>query len=302
MKNPVFITIGGGKGGIGKSTVTSLLASTLAQKGLLVGLIDADLGGANLHTFVGCKRPVHGLQDFLNNRVQSLNDLIVTTAIPNTWLISGINDGAENANPKFSQKQRLISHIKNLKADYIFIDLAAGSGNMVTDFYAAFANNIVVSDSLPTSIENAYAFLKNGIIRGLSRLFPDRQDIIDHVNRLSISAQTSGFSTVAEMVTAMSRHFPKESFAMKQWLITRKNFLVLNMVQREDDIKTGTRFADMVKKYLSCTLYYIGYIHQSPEVRNTIRNQAPLTISSVPQLAGCMEAITTNIMTLTRSL
>ena len=44
------VAVGGGKGGIGKSLVSANLGIALAARGSKVVLVDADLGGANLHT------------------------------------------------------------------------------------------------------------------------------------------------------------------------------------------------------------------------------------------------------------
>ena len=48
-----IIAVGGGKGGVGKSVLAANLGIYLAQLGKHVVLLDADLGGANLHTFLG---------------------------------------------------------------------------------------------------------------------------------------------------------------------------------------------------------------------------------------------------------
>ncbi|MCJ7664955.1 MAG: P-loop NTPase, partial [Desulfobacterales bacterium] len=45
--------IAGGKGGIGKSFVTANLGIALCERGKKVIVVDADLGGANLHTLLG---------------------------------------------------------------------------------------------------------------------------------------------------------------------------------------------------------------------------------------------------------
>ena len=53
-------SIGGGKGGIGKSLLAASLGWQLARLGKRVVLVDADLGGANLHTCLGLPGPSRG--------------------------------------------------------------------------------------------------------------------------------------------------------------------------------------------------------------------------------------------------
>jgi flagellar biosynthesis protein FlhG len=61
----VIWTIGGGKGGSGKSFITTNIGICLSKLGARIILIDADLGGANLHTFLGILPPVPSLSDFI---------------------------------------------------------------------------------------------------------------------------------------------------------------------------------------------------------------------------------------------
>ncbi len=51
------VAVMSGKGGVGKSTVTALIASTLAKSGLRVGILDADITGPSQPRAFGVKSP-----------------------------------------------------------------------------------------------------------------------------------------------------------------------------------------------------------------------------------------------------
>jgi flagellar biosynthesis protein FlhG len=301
MNEPTIISVGGGKGGVGKSVITANIAAKLSQKKFRVGLIDGDLRGANLHLCVGVRRPRAGLQDFLSGKVKSLAEIALPTKIPGSWLISGASDIVNLANPKFAQKQKVIAHLRKMDADYILIDLGAGTDFQVSDFFSAFSHGIVVCDSLPTSIENAYGFLKNGIIRGLTRLFPGNKEVQAAVLRHSDPASENNTPTIPEMLALLDRRYPEEVRTMKLWLHAKKTFMVLNMVKEQSDLDVGLRFRDLVKRYLGIDILYIGYVEYSLDIRKSVRALAPLVLTDGDgPVARCFDAITNNLCALTK--
>jgi len=100
-------TIGGGKGGSGKSFITANIGICLSKLGVRVILIDADLGGANLHTFLGISPPALSLSDFMKRRVLNLCDILIPTSIPNLQLLSGAQDLLNASDAKSVQKRKL---------------------------------------------------------------------------------------------------------------------------------------------------------------------------------------------------
>src|SRR3974390_883777 len=154
LRNKMW-AIGGGKGGVGKSVVTLLLGASLARLGRKVIMIDADLGGSNLHTFTGIRYPEYTLADFISRKVEKIDQLLMETPIDNLKLICGADDILGIANPKFAQKTRLFSHLKKLDADIILLDLGAGSSFATIDFFLYAPNKIVVVTPQVTSIQNA---------------------------------------------------------------------------------------------------------------------------------------------------
>ena len=112
-------TVGGGKGGTGKSFITLCLGMRLAKMGKKVTIIDADLGGANMHILLGIRSPDHTLNDFLEKRVDTLNQICMETSVPGLNLISGGDDIHSLANPKFTQKERIVRNFKTLDVEGI---------------------------------------------------------------------------------------------------------------------------------------------------------------------------------------
>ena len=99
--------IGGGKGGIGKSFLISNVAMYLALHDKKVVLLDADLGGANLHTFFGVNKPRTTLTEFFDEKIP-LESLIVDSGIQNLGLLVGAVGSLAMDSIKYTQKQKLV--------------------------------------------------------------------------------------------------------------------------------------------------------------------------------------------------
>lgn len=128
-------TIGGGKGGSGKSFLTTNIGISLSKLGAQVILVDADLGGANLHTLLGVSPPFPSLADFIQKKVQNLQDLLISPGIPKLKLLSGTQDLLNSADVKSLQRRKLLRAIRALGGDYILVDLGGGNAASVLDLF-----------------------------------------------------------------------------------------------------------------------------------------------------------------------
>ncbi len=301
MEDPVIISFGGGKGGTGKTTLAAVTGSLLAGKGFRTLLVDADLGGANLHMHLGIKRPERGLSDYLSGRCGSLSEVILETPVNNLGLISGASDILQVANPKYAQKEKILRNIKGLDTDYILLDLGAGSSIHVSDFFAYFPYGVVVSDTTPESVENAYGFMKNSIIRGMLRLFRGREGMKREVMRFADISSSKSFATLAELLEFFSREYPDEHRSIMSWLSDKGYFLVLNRIISKKEVEVGRRFVDIVKKYLGIRMEYIGYIPDKKVIREASKRIEPLVkFSSEEGVTDPFESITENLINLTK--
>ena len=77
------------------------------------------------------------LGDFFRKRVTRLDELAVDTGIPGLQLIAGDSDSLAASSPHFSQKQKLIRHLKTITADLVILDLGAGTTFHTLDLFNA---------------------------------------------------------------------------------------------------------------------------------------------------------------------
>ena len=152
-----IIAIGGGKGGIGKSFVSSSVAIFLANQGHETYLVDLDLGGANLHTTLGEGLPKLGINEFVSSSSLTLPDIAVKTAHPNLKLISGSSDQMDVADINEFQRTHLMSSLFKLKTKYIVLDLSAGTHHTTLDFFLMAQHKICVFTPEPSSMKTRTA-------------------------------------------------------------------------------------------------------------------------------------------------
>jgi len=158
--------IAGGKGGTGKSFLTSQMAVALAEKNKKVIVIDTDFGGANIHSFFGLKKKTSSLNLFFEDK-EPLQNLIIETDIKNLSIIPGDYNSITIDSIKYMQKLKLLRHIKKLEADYILLDLGAGSTFNTIDFFLLADRLTVVTVPEITAIENLFQFIRNTYFRKL---------------------------------------------------------------------------------------------------------------------------------------
>ena len=83
-----------GKGGCGKSTVTSLLAKALARRGKEILVIDSDESNYGLHRQLGMKLP-RDFTDYFGGKQNVLNDMMLSKFthqfFEETWTIDDMN-------------------------------------------------------------------------------------------------------------------------------------------------------------------------------------------------------------------
>ncbi|MEK6546091.1 MAG: AAA family ATPase [Nitrospinota bacterium] len=269
--------VGGCKGGTGKTIVTVSLGILLSRLGHRVVLIDTDLGGANLHTCAGIRYPAKTISDFLLKKTNSLEDLLTETSIENLKIISGANDSLTIANLPHVQKLKLIHHIRRLPADYIILDLGAGTSFNVLDIFLMADSGIVVITPEPTSVENVYRFIKSAILRKISNYLSDLK-YNDILKEAVASKENGPLNSIRDLVEKINRIDSSISASLEEKISSFYPKVIINQVRANDNMMLGMSIKDIANKYLGVNLDYVGYIPYDETVHESVKRFKPLII------------------------
>lgn len=149
------IAVASGKGGVGKSSMTSNIAIALARQGYRVGLIDCDFGLSNLHVMLGAK-PKYNLSDVMHGRIDALSAFELVTG--GLYLLAGSAGAAEFADLNYQTLQKDGAGFSTLNSafDYLLLDTAAGIHDGVLSLLLAADETLLVMTPDPASILDAY--------------------------------------------------------------------------------------------------------------------------------------------------
>lgn len=138
-----------GKGGVGKSFVTTMLASNLAKRGFKVGILDSDITGPSIPKAFG-----------INSDVSGTKELMFPPISKNGIKIMSINLMLEDqTQPVLWRGPVLGNVIKQFycdtywdELDYLFIDMPPGTGDVALTVFQSIPVDGVVIVSTPQDL------------------------------------------------------------------------------------------------------------------------------------------------------
>ena len=272
-----IIAVGGGKGGIGKSLCSANLSIALARLGHRVVVVDADLGGANLHTCLGVNPPGLTLSDFINHRVETLEEVLVPTPQPGLSLMAGAMDLLETGNPTHTQKQRLFRHLARLPADYIVLDLGAGTSTHTLDFFLLAEHGILVVVPEPTSVENAYRFLKAAYLRRF-RTVQKVYDVGHLIDEAVKQRNQMGIRTPRDLVEAVKERDREAGEGLEAEMARMRLRVLVNQAREPGDFKVGEQMRVACQRYFGVTMDCLGTIPHDENVWRAVRAKQSVSL------------------------
>ena len=295
-----IIAVGGAKGGIGKSTFAANLGIYLSCLGKRTVLVDLDLGGANLHLYLGERFLKYNINDYLSKNVPSIGDIMVSTKY-GPDLVGGGSSQLGSANIHFSRKLKLLRAIKQIDADYIIIDLGADTSYNIIDFFLAADNGIVLTTCDPASYLDAYNLIKVALFRKLNRIFgPESElrkykdpDLLWLIKDATMPGNGNKGKVIGNLIERVKNQLPEGMPLIEHVLETFRPGLVVNMISENDNVsEVVNRVQDVSQKMLTVAVDYLGSIDYQSDIKRSAQDLVPV-ISRDPKgnLSECIRDI-----------
>jgi len=262
-------SVGGGKGGSGKSFIAASLGILLANLGKRVVLVDLDLGASNLHTLLGMKIPEKGLDNYLDKATTTLEEVALNTTVPNLYLVSSTRCSLEIANLFYAQKLKIITAIKSLPFDYILLDLGPGTNFNTLDFFLIAPQGFFVTTPEPTAIENTFIFMKSVYLRKLklslkeANMWHTCQEELTKLSRGSLKSPL-------DLINIVVATDPEKGKILEDLLSDLEFKLILNKFRGQINENLGEQLVEVCNRHLYPNFGFLGNISYDNRVYESI--------------------------------
>ncbi len=264
-----LISVASGKGGVGKSIVSVNLALALAKAGRKVLLADLDVGGADAHIMFGELNPPVTLTDFLNKRVDRLDDVAIPVAFhPNLRLIAGTGETLATANMAYARKKRLMKHFRDLDADVVILDIGAGTHYHALDFFLMADIHLCVATPEPTSVLDLYRFIKLAAIRRVLACFLARSPMSEVLSNRD-------FTSVEEVMEVAGATDAEGRDVAAAALRSFRPGLIINRTSGRSQVNV-LYLRKILQDYVGGDLVMLGEIPEDPAVSQGVRKFLPV--------------------------
>lgn len=165
-----LITLGSGRGGMGRSFLAANLGWALARRGVMTCLVDLNFRSADLHLFLGQLETKRGLLGLLRGEIPTISDVMVPVeGMTNLFLVPGPRESQQLNGLGAREVERLISALREGPIPFVIVDLAPGLSHQVLDLFLCGEEQLLVTTADAGALADAARFLRLARLRGAAR-------------------------------------------------------------------------------------------------------------------------------------
>lgn len=272
-----IIPVASGKGGVGKSLLSANLAIALGKAGKKVILADLDLGASNLHLVIGQNSPKTGIGTFLTGETK-FEDIIEDTDYENVRFIAGDSEIPGLSSLKFAQKTSLIKKFQSVEADYLILDLGAGTHLTILDLFLLSPQGIIVTAPTVTATLNGYLFLKNAVFRLMAATFKKGSKASEYLNKLKTDSASLQRLYIPKLIETISEIDPENGEKFKNRIKKFHPRLIMNMIDEPKDADKAQKIRRSCQQYLGLEVESLGVMYKDIMQDKALASRLPVSV------------------------
>ena len=272
-----ILPIASGKGGVGKSLLSANLAIALGQAGKKVVLADLDLGASNLHLALGHNVKNNSIGTYLTDK-SSFQSIIEPTEYDNVSFIAGDSQIPGLTTLKAAQKTKLLRNFHSIDADFLILDLGAGTHQIILDMFLQSPQGILVTAPTVTATLDGYLFLKNSVFRLLNTTYKRGSAGHQYLEQLKTNSDAIKSIYIPKLVDQLSVVDPVNTGLFKTRMNQFKPRLVMNMIDDPKDADRAQRIRNSCSQYLGMDLEYLGLMYRDQLQDKALSSRLPVII------------------------
>ena len=272
-----IIPVASGKGGVGKSLLSANLAIALGQAGKRVLLADLDLGASNLHLVIGQNSPKTGIGTFLSGQSDFASS-IEQTDYENVSFIAGDSELPGLTSIKASKKNELIRQFLSVDADYLILDLGAGTHLTILDMFLLSPQGIIVTAPTVTATLNGYLFLKNVVFRMMYNTFKKGTAAYDYVEALKKDPKALQKLYIPKLMDSIEKVDPKNAQLFRSRMAEFRPRMIMNLIDDPKDADRAQKIRHSCQEFLGLNIEHLGVIYRDTFQDKALAARLPVII------------------------
>lgn len=272
-----ILPIASGKGGVGKSLLSANLAIALGQAGKKVVLCDLDLGASNLHLAIGQNVKNNSIGTYLTDKTEFKN-IIEPTEYENVSFIAGDSQIPGLTSLKAAQKTKLLRNFRSIDADFLILDLGAGTHQIILDMFLQSPQGILVTAPTVTATLDGYLFLKNCVFRLMYTTYKRGTAGNAFLEQVRQNSEKMKSLYIPQIAKSLEQVDPQNTTLFKARMAQFCPRLVLNMIDDPKDATSATRIRNSCKQYLGLDIDYLGLMYRDQLQDKALASRLPVII------------------------
>lgn len=268
---PVFWALASGKGGVGKSFLTSSLGITLSRSGYRVLMVDCDYNGGTLHSWMGAYQKGKNISDYYRN-IDGIENYIVPLGHEKLCILPGDTCLWNNESENVRNISDLLIDLKTQPFDVVIFDLASGLNKQNAEIIQKVDETFLVSTPEAISIEKTYRWLENYLMM-ISLSDKDRRSLCEfNQKRRDTGLLRDILFSVRDFLEGLKL---QDSTEVKLFGPLK---LIINQTRNFEDDKLGDSIKSICNKFYFTDMQLVGSLQYDNAVWQCARQRVPVLI------------------------